>query len=93
MSDYDQEGIDAMARALLEACVELRKETSQLDPPEREGDELTKFAILEKIRNDHPAHADAIRVRLLELAGANGEDFAAWLNDLFERHGKRRDQG
>lgn len=91
MSDYEQEGIDAMARALLEACVELRKETSQLDPPARERDELTKFAMVEKIRNVSPVHADAIRARLLELAGGNGEEFVAWLNDLIERL-ERRDQ-
>ena len=89
MSDYDDEGIDAVARVLLEACVELRKEASQLKPPEREQDELTKFAMLEKIRSDSPMHADGIRDRLLELASENGEDFAAWLADMFERFRKQ----
>jgi hypothetical protein len=88
MSDYDQEAIDAMARVLLEGCVELRKEASlrvSLDRPEREQDELTKFVMLEEIRKGNAVHADAIRERLLELASANGEEFVAWLTDLFER--------
>jgi hypothetical protein len=85
MSDYDQEAIDAMARVLLEGCVELRKEASQLDRPEREQDELTKFVLLEQIRKGNAVYADAIRERLLELASANGEEFVAWLTDLFER--------
>lgn len=85
MSESDQEGIDAMARVLLEACVELRKEANELDASDREQDELTKFAMLETIRNGNPVHADAIRARLLELARAKGDEFTAWLTDLFER--------
>jgi hypothetical protein len=85
MIDDDQEGIDSVARALLEACVELRREASQLAPSEREQDELTKFAALERIRNGTGVHASAIRARILELSRANGDEFSVWLTDLFAR--------
>ena len=91
MSDDDQESVDAVARALLEACVELQKETVPLAPSERQRDELARFAILEKIRRDSPVPADAIRERLLELAAMRGSEFFDWMTDLFERFRQRAD--
>ena len=46
----DDEAIEVVALALLDACVELRKETGNLSTPEREADELRKFVTVEEVR-------------------------------------------
>jgi CheY-like chemotaxis protein len=76
--------VDEIAEKLLDAFVEMQKETSLLVGDERARDERARFATLEKIRHYHSAsHAAAVRARLFELAPARGEEFSSWLRGLF----------
>ena len=83
----EEDPVEAMARALLDACIELQKE-SALDGHAISTDELAKFAMLEEIRRA-TEDSEAVQRRLIELASDVGEPFARWLAELFERSAGR----
>lgn len=87
----DEHGVDepqgavAVARSLVEACRELRKENAALPANARERHELEGFAQLEEIRHFSPTHAEEILRHQLVLAEAESPEFFVWFSALFER--------
>jgi hypothetical protein len=93
-TDYppQDEALDECASALLDAYVELRRESEALpSPEEREKDALEKFAMMEEIRvamRHLPAGVDSDTLRERVRVHAHrrcGEEFVAWLDSMMEK--------
>lgn len=74
-------GITAFARTLVDACLDLRRESEESSS---ELEAYQGFALLEEIRGG-TAFADAVQRKMLELAEQHGPGFVAWLRDLLRR--------
>lgn len=90
-TDYppNDEALDECASALLDAYIELRKESEALpSPEEREKDALEKFAMMEEIwvamrRDPGSVDPDAVLARVRVHAQRRcGEEFVAWLDSI-----------
>jgi hypothetical protein len=89
-TDYPlrDELLDEWASALLDAYVELRKESEALpSPEERENDALEKFALVEEIATRYARDdPDTVHARVRAHASRRcGEDFVVWLDAMMKK--------
>jgi hypothetical protein len=76
---------------LLDACVELRKEVSELPAEERAQGEWWRFEVLEEIRGRCPSPNEVRSCMLARAQSAHGGELASWLERMFRRFERQRE--